>query len=535
MFAQNTPFLHKIAGIMDDAGKNTLKNALFWATSLVLLIVATYLRLKSLDKGVLWYDEILSTLRIGGWDHNQLLRGFIRPLREGFLQCKAGLKFLTTSGGGYFKIILNSIKEGYSPLYYITARIWSDATSFSLISLRYFSATTGIFTVAAGIVFGCRLFSSRLAALILGGVLAASPLMVVYSQEIRMYSALCLCYLLSCLCVLKILDNPSSITWRWLYFFILVTGLYLHLLFFLVLIAHSLFSLIVNWKSLNKLQTWHVTAISCLSLVLYAPELYLKLHKTTIAYHHAAMPVSLSSLKGKWLLLLSSSLFGSYPVVTGIIYFSAIAIAAFHPNKKLALFVLINTACLLGFIFGRDMLFGGGASAVPRYMLLGFVSLYIAIAAAFDVAYKLSQKDNLIRTIAFGGIIMLFIQSSLAFREYGYLKYLSKQDPYAKPLSNILKELQKEKKLFVITSLDYFSSLIICAKVNPDAYIQEINSTFFRNGYRKQKTYKNSKGGKLYFIHGATRWPLFTQGLQREGWKKIQQKETLVLWFKKPL
>jgi hypothetical protein len=125
----------------------------FWPLAAVAALAAA-LRWFRIDAQSLWYDEGISA--------HQVTRSFAEILRAAAL-------------------------DTHPPLYYSTLKAWGDTLGSSEIGLRSLSAACGLLAVVLTWLIGRRLFGTQagnLAALLL----AAAPLAVYYSQEVRMYA-----------------------------------------------------------------------------------------------------------------------------------------------------------------------------------------------------------------------------------------------------------------------------------------------------------------------------------------------------------
>lgn len=86
--------------------------------------------------------------------------------------------------------IVSSLRPDSSPpLYYFLLHLWIGMFGYSEAALRALSALFGVLLVASAFVVGRQLFSPR-AGLYAALFVAVSPVQVLYSQEMRMYSLL---------------------------------------------------------------------------------------------------------------------------------------------------------------------------------------------------------------------------------------------------------------------------------------------------------------------------------------------------------
>ena len=136
---------------------------------------ATALRFFRLDRGGLWYDELI-----------------MARLTSGDL------------AGVWHDIVI-----GRPPLYPLLAWAWEQALGSGDVAIRSFSAVLGVLTVPAVFLAGRRLFDARVG-LIAAVLCAASPFQVYYSQEHRYYALLLLLGTLSIWCLLTAIDWPGT-------------------------------------------------------------------------------------------------------------------------------------------------------------------------------------------------------------------------------------------------------------------------------------------------------------------------------------
>ncbi|MDM8527079.1 glycosyltransferase family 39 protein [Anaerolineales bacterium HSG24] len=124
----------------------------------LITLVAFLFRIASLAKQSLWRDEV-DVIRFSSSPLAQLLAELFVPEHNG-------------------------------PLYYLLIRPWRFFVGNSEFALRFPSAAFGTLTVALGVYLSRRLgYSPRVSALI-AMLLASSPYLVWYSQEVKMYSLL---------------------------------------------------------------------------------------------------------------------------------------------------------------------------------------------------------------------------------------------------------------------------------------------------------------------------------------------------------
>ncbi|MBI2907885.1 MAG: glycosyltransferase family 39 protein [Chloroflexi bacterium] len=95
-----------------------------------------------------------------------------------------------------WKIIENAAADIHPPLYYFVLRGWSPLAGTGEFALRFPSLFFGVLSVALVLTLASRLFGSKVG-IVSGFAATASPLLVYYSQEARMYALMAFLALLS--------------------------------------------------------------------------------------------------------------------------------------------------------------------------------------------------------------------------------------------------------------------------------------------------------------------------------------------------
>ena len=127
-------------------------------------------------------------------------------------------------------ILANRASDVHPPLYFIMLRFWTELAGSSELSARFFSLFFSVLLVPSLYFAVRRIFGTR-TALITTAIAAFSPLYVVYSQEVRTYAMLPLCYLLIIYRLYQ-LARGEELAWRHWLELALVEVLCLHLHYF---------------------------------------------------------------------------------------------------------------------------------------------------------------------------------------------------------------------------------------------------------------------------------------------------------------
>ena len=185
---------------------------------LLAVLLALGLRLYQLDAQSLWYDE-----------------GF-----------SAYLAHMDVA-----EITERTAADIQPPLYYYLLHAWIGLVGDDEIPLRGLSVLFGVLTVPLMYAVAWQLFRSRWAGLLAALLVAASPLHVWYSQEVRMYSLLTFLCLLSSYFLLLAIGAKK--TWQNLalwpaYTLTSIAALYTHYFAFFVLAFQALYLFLV-WSA----------------------------------------------------------------------------------------------------------------------------------------------------------------------------------------------------------------------------------------------------------------------------------------------
>lgn len=216
----------------------------------LLVLVAFFVRASSLDAQSLWRDEV-DALRFATAPRSELLANFTEPGWNG-------------------------------PLYFLLLRGWIALTGASEYAMRFFSLAAGVLSTPLIYVLGRRLFNSA-TGLISTLLVTASPYLVWYSQEVKMYTLVLVLALVAIYSLRRGLEGDG---WIWWMAQITATTLafYSHILAAL-LIPVQILLCIVWWPQTR--QRWQKAVISFgvltlpyLPLVVWQAPLALKARET---------------------------------------------------------------------------------------------------------------------------------------------------------------------------------------------------------------------------------------------------------------
>lgn len=211
------------------------RRARYLAAVSFLVLCGFFVRASSLDAQSLWRDEV-DALRFATAPESELLGNFTEPGWNG-------------------------------PLYFLLLRVWITFTGTSEYAMRFFSLIPGIVAIPLIYVLGRRLFNP-VTGLISALLMASSPYLVWYSQEVKMYA---LILALSLVAIYSLRRGLESGRWHWWLVQIGATTLafYSHILAALLIPVQLL--LCIAWWPQTRGQ-WRKAVVSFASLTLpYLP------------------------------------------------------------------------------------------------------------------------------------------------------------------------------------------------------------------------------------------------------------------------
>ena len=212
----------------------------------VILVLATALRLQDLDRTSIWYDEAVS------WSQSN----------------------------GSFQVLLASVAtDNYPPLHNIVLWLTMPVIGDSESALRLPSAVLGVLAVWLTFLIG-KVLVGRITGLTAAALLALSPFHIWYSTEARMYALLATCGLIFLLSTLKLLQTPSA---RWFAILALSGALFLYSHVYALLAFAAVGSLCAFFTLLDLVRTGNLRRSNafraCLAMgistLAFLPWLYL--------------------------------------------------------------------------------------------------------------------------------------------------------------------------------------------------------------------------------------------------------------------
>ena len=380
---------------------------LLWLIALV-LGAGLYFRLVNLDKKVYWHDEVYTSLLIAGYDaaeiRTEVLTGRPVPAEELWKY-----EHLNPEKSVVDTISILAVKyPEHPPLYFVIARLWAQLFGDSTCVIRSLSAVISLFIFPC-LYWLCReLFDSSLTAWIAMALMAVSPFHVLYAQEARQYTLLTVVILFSSAALLHAMRRQTKRIWI-VYAVSLPLGLYTHLLFSMVIVAHGIYVLGVDSKSLNPRRfKLSQTATRYLLSILVACGAFAPWFITARRHFPSgnsawwfSNAIGVSKLMKRWLFGFGSvfldtagpnirAIYGinhrsidlaHLPVL--ILQLYAIYFLYRHTERRTWLLVVALTGTTFLSLALPDVLWGGQRSGVPRYMTASYLGVQLAVAHLF--------------------------------------------------------------------------------------------------------------------------------------------------------
>jgi uncharacterized membrane protein len=269
--------------------------------------------------------------------------------------------------------------DRHPPLHHLA--LWATVRAFgtSEFALRIPSLLAGTLVIPSLYELGRELYDRR-TGLIAAAFAAASPLLVWYSQEVRMYAFVTLFGVLALLTQLRVLRRPSMLNWA-LYILSTAALLWSHYFGLLLISVQQVIFLIVLYQRWRKNELDRGLALgyaySVAILVLQLIPLLKFAHNQFNSTHGAA-----GSPKGTYDAL------SFYAVLSNMAW----ALWGYHTNRTTELLaamwplLILLSLLLLGRGGSRQTMLLGAAALVPLVLLL-FVSIYDR--TLFEVRYFL--------------------------------------------------------------------------------------------------------------------------------------------------
>lgn len=374
----------------------------------VLLILGLFFRFVNIDKKFYWYDEVFTSLRISGYTQTEVIQEITSSQ---LVAAKDLMKYQrlnpTKTLGDTVKSL--AIEEPQlPPLYFMAVKYWAKLFGDSPFSTRSFSVWMSLLAFPC-LYWLCReLFPAPSVAWIAVGLLAVSPLHVLYAQEARPYSLWPALILFSCASLVRALRLQTKIGWS-IYAVANILGFYTHLFSLLVALSHGIYLAGTQGFTLNKKVVSYLiaTTVSLLAFMPWAGILIANKSAASGATIWSDLEISLLSLVNNWagnigrvfwdfgLTSKAKSIYLIPGAVATLILVVIVGYAVYflcsETSKQVWLFVLAVMAVTALAVVLPDVILGGIRSTKARYLFPTYLGMQIAVA--YLLATKISALE----------------------------------------------------------------------------------------------------------------------------------------------
>lgn len=368
------------------------RTALIAALALV-IAAASALRFVGLDHLLIWYDEVFSLVLVNG--HAQ--EDAVQALYSGILMApKEVLHFQERDPSLGWSDTARALlgHPEHPPLYYLLARLALELPVEPIVALRGCAALAGLMLPLAAFWLMRELFGrNQIGSWVAATLIACSPMLFLYSQEGRQYSLWLLWILASSGALVRALRTDRTRVW-WLYGGLLTLGLYTHLLFALVLVAHGVFALVhIGSSGLDPVvirrRLWRALAAMGLPVLLFTPwllEVVGSMERYNAHLNWMSLPIGSDQIIDAWVRHAIRAFVDLDPTRPGLpemlllpLLFWAVAWFLWHAPRPAVWLLPLIALVAVAVVIGPDLMTGGRRSLHVRYALPGVLALLLMV------------------------------------------------------------------------------------------------------------------------------------------------------------
>ncbi len=366
----------------------------------VIIAIGIFFRFYNLDQKTYWYDETMTSVRISGYVSPELTKevynGKVISV-ENFLQT---YQYPNDTRNLNDTIKALAQNPEHSPLYYLMARFWLQATGNSIFNIRLLSALISLLAFPAIYWLTQELFNSKLVSWVSVCLIAISPFHVLYAQEAREYSLWIVSIFVSCAALLWAIRKKKILPWI-VYGTTVSLGLYTHPFSAFLFVGHGIYVLVSESLRLTKALKNYILA-SLFGILLFVPWLLVVIanfanllvntdHVNRIA--KGLLPILWGLNLSRIFIDLNQGISLFNPLTYLSLFFAVYALYFLCKNAPKAGLFIITLIGVLGIaLIVPDIIISGRRSTFARYAtpcLLG-----IQVAVSYLLATKLREKYN---------------------------------------------------------------------------------------------------------------------------------------------
>ncbi|HEY9647430.1 MAG TPA: glycosyltransferase family 39 protein [Chroococcidiopsis sp.] len=373
------------------------------------------------------FDESYTLLRVAGYTEAEI----VQLLRDGTetKSVEAWLAYQRLSPDRGFPETMTALasQPEHAPLYYILVRLWSDWFGSAIATARSVAAIFGVLALPCVYWFCQELWRLPSVSWMAVSLMAVSPLHLLYAHEARQYTLWTVAILVSSTLLVRALRLQSKRSWA-LYMASVAFGLYSHVIFALVVVAHALYVAITQRFALNRSTlSYGLAALS--GVLLFTPWIAVWVSDPpplAQQMEQLYQDVSLRSLLQMWLRNLGRIFvdFNSpFPLdfhdpVTLISVFLALLVGySFyrlfrHTDQSVWLLLLLLVGVTAFAFVLPDLALGGRRSASIRYLMPCIIGVEIIVAYAL-ATLSFSALAKVRSQVIWRAVSALLISASL--------------------------------------------------------------------------------------------------------------------------
>jgi uncharacterized membrane protein len=360
------------------------------AVAIALVALGVGLRFTNLDRKVFWNDETHTALWISGYDRDDFARE--AAASGGLLPVSALARYRSANPEGSVRATVAYLAKNvpqHTPLYGVEARLFAERFGDSVAALRALPALQSLLGLAL-IFWLCReLFpSSRAVAWVAMGLLAVSPVHLLYAQEARPYAQWTVTTILASAALLRALREGTWPAWG-LYALAAALGLYSFLLFALVLAGHAAYVVALEGPRPTRGLSRFAAAATA-ALAAFSPWLWVLATRADVAHRstwhvrqgiegaygwaHRALPLVSTAFVDLGRHTRLSGL-----LVAALIAASLVALCRATPRRTWALVLALVLPIPLA-LGAADLALGGKRLLYARYNFPAYLGALLAVA-----------------------------------------------------------------------------------------------------------------------------------------------------------
>lgn len=372
------------------------EHSLLKILAIVLIVIGIFLRFANLDLKPYWNDEVVSSLRAGGYTETELFEqvfnGQVRSIED--LQ-----KYQRPSPekGAVDVISSLAVEEPQSPpIYYLIAHYWMRWVSPSVTAMRGLSALLSLLALPCLFWLCLELFAPP-TGWVAVALLAVSPFHVIYAQEARLYSLWTVTVLLMSAAFVRARRIGTAGSWA-AYTASVIVGLYTFPFSALVAASHGIYSILLDGIRITKRTIAYLIA-TLIAVIAYTPWLFFITANSYKMSSFRTYRIGSIKLIFIWIsdickiffdfnfrsedFSLSNPLSYVYLILSGLV-FSIFGYSIYFLCRRSAkqtwLFVLILIGTTSLPLLLPDLILGGQRATINRYQIPSYLGVHLAVS-----------------------------------------------------------------------------------------------------------------------------------------------------------